>query len=487
MTEMNTLGSFSYAKMIVIFCLSFHLNLNAQSWPMVNGCRERTSWAEGETVLLPPLDLTTEFPLRSGDSPSGISFFDNVLFVSTDGLPSRLDAIDTQTGEEIWSFDIPNAEFSVALVPAVNDSMVLCGGQHGLGLHALDRFTGAEIWFKEIGCLYAKHPIMDSNRIYIVGDSLYCLDTGNGATIWSVPFASRIYPAVDKDNVYTCGEYTILALDKHTGDTLWQMDNSQSSYSSIAVDKDYVYTYNYDTIQALNKEDHSLEWFYEIPDRQFSPAATNAIAITDSFLCVSVWENPDKKGELYVLEKATGKYRWHHVFDTIGVFSPIIANGFVYVIKWHTYAIWGFDLQTGEPVFYNDSLRYFNQPIIVDGKLYVGSDRKIVTFENYGTGSGPALVEGNGSPVSVSIWPNPFKQSVNLQLRMDRSDFVDIKIYDLSGKKVKTISSRYFEAGIHTLSWDGIDDGSRKVPPGLYILKLSSGQNILTKRIMLLE
>jgi len=128
-------------------CLLLTIQLNAQNWPMVNGDKERTSWAEEETELMPPLAMTAEFPLTGG-SPSGISYHDTVLFVSFSSTQSKVIAINTQTGDELWSFDIPSAEFSVELVPAVNDSFVLCGGQHGLGLHALDRLTGRKSGLK---------------------------------------------------------------------------------------------------------------------------------------------------------------------------------------------------------------------------------------------------------------------------------------------------------------------------------------------------
>jgi outer membrane protein assembly factor BamB len=459
--------------------------VSAQHWPMVNGCREGTSWAEGETVLMPPLDLTKEFSLLGGGTPSGISFHNDVLFVSVDALPSRVVAIHTQTADELWRFEIPNAEFSVELVPAANDSLVLCGGQHGLGLHALDRHTGTEKWFKGMGGLFARHPVIDSNRVYIVGDSLYCLNMGDGSTVWSVPFSGRVYPAVDGENVYVCGENKILALDKHDGDTLWQMINSQNWFSSIAVDGSCVYTYNHDSIQALDKEDHSLKWFYKIPDRTFSYASTNAIAITDSFLCVSVWENPDQKGELYALDKATGEYRWHYTFDTVGVYSPTIANGVVYIVKWQSFTIWGFDLHTGENVFFDDSMRYFNQPIVVNGKLFVGSDRKVVTFENYGTGTRSVREEPKNSPGQIMLWPNPFDESVNLQFALDQPDYLNIIVYNLSGEKVKTITSRKFEAGSHTVSWDGTTEGNRKVTSGIYILKLSTRHQISSRRMIL--
>jgi hypothetical protein len=60
---------------------------------------------------------------------SGLSFYDNMLFVSVGGKPNRLVAFNTINGGESWHFDVPNSLGSVNVAPAVNDSLVLCGGQ----------------------------------------------------------------------------------------------------------------------------------------------------------------------------------------------------------------------------------------------------------------------------------------------------------------------------------------------------------------------
>jgi flagellar hook assembly protein FlgD len=59
-------------------------------------------------------------------------------------------------------------------------------------------------------------------------------------------------------------------------------------------------------------------------------------------------------------------------------------------------------------------------------------------------------------------------------------------VYDLAGRRVKIISDGTFGAGIHTFSWDGTDESSRNLPPGVYILKLSTGFRIETVSMILL-
>ena len=452
---------------------------------MVNGCKERTSWAEGETELMPPLDKTIEFSLNG--TASGISYFDNMLFVSVGCTPNRVVAFDTQDGSEIWHFEIPNTVGSVNVTPAVNDSLVLCGGQGGVGLYALDRLTGTEKWCKPVGTLYSNNPIIDSNLVYVVADSLYCLDIEDGATIWSFSLSGGISPAVDSSLVYICRNRDLFAFNKFGGEIAWQIKNSERYHNSVAVDENYVYTCNDDSIVALEKESGSVYWSYIIPDGQLPDLSTGAVAISDSFLCFSIWENSDKKGQLYTLDKTSGNYRWHFTFDTIGVYSPSIANGIVYVINWKAESVWGFDLNTGLAVFFDDSEKYLKECIVANGKLFVGTFGKVVAFEKYGTGTNPVPIARQKSTELLQNWPNPFNQSTSFEFHLDQSGHMNISVFDLTGKRVKTISDEKFEAGTHILSWDGTNERDQKVPSGIYILKLASEHIVRSGRMILLE
>jgi outer membrane protein assembly factor BamB len=459
--------------------------MNAQYWPMANGCKERTSWAEMEKDLLPPLLKTVGFSL-SGNA-SGISYYDQMLLVSVGGEPNRLVAFSAQNGNELWHFEIPNSGGSVNVTPAIHDSLILSGGQGGLGLYALDRHTGMEKWFKGVGTLYSNNPIIDSDRVYVVADSLYCLGIGDGATIWSFPLSSGITPALDDLMLYICRDDKLMALDKSNGEIAWQIDGRDRYHNTIAIDEYYLYTCRGDSVLALNKENGSVHWSHGIPDGLFPDLSTGAIAISDSFLCVSIWENADKNGQLYTLNKITGEYRWHFTFDTTGVFTPAIANGYVYAVNWKSESVWGFNLHTGQAVFFDDSERYLKACIVADGKLFMGALGKVVTFENYGTGTSSALMPDEEPAGMLNLWPNPFTHSTTLEFLLERPGFLDISVYDLSGKKIKTISYRFFEAGIHTLSWEGTDERSRKVPPGVYVLRLSTGHSIRTISMILIR
>jgi hypothetical protein len=50
---------------------------------------------------------------------------------------------------------------------------------------------------------------------------------------------------------------------------------------------------------------------------------------------------------------------------------------------------------------------------------------------------------------------------------------VQVNIYDVAGRKVRTLADRVFPAGEHTLQWDGTDDAGGKVARGVYFVRSS--------------
>lgn len=483
---MKRTNMFFTARVIFMLCV-FYISLNAQNWPMINCSKERTSWAESETCLYPPLKKTSDFTLDNDAIADGISFYDKKLFVIIENDSTEITAFDSETGNELWRFRVPEASHGVNLSPAANDSLVLCGGQGGLGLYALDPLTGSIKWFKNIGDLYSKNPIIDNNRVFIVADSLYCLNIQDGATVWSFPFEMPVSPAVDEEKVYLCGEGQLTAFNKSNGEVVWQIDNSQLRYTSVAVDENHVYTCNHDTIVALYKDSGLNKWSFPIPDGRIPNVATNAIAVSDSFLCISIWEDSEEKGRLYTLEKMTGHHAWYFVFDATGVISPAIANNIVYAINWKTYSVWGFDLKTGQRVFYDNSEQYIGQPIVADHRLYVCAYGKVVAFENMNSGVRSNETESVESFVLSPNCPNPFNQSTRFQFDLMQSRYLDIAVYNLLGECVKILSSKEYTAGAHVLIWDGTDDDNKTVPSGIYVLKLSTTEFTQSIKMVLLK
>ena len=60
----------------------------------------------------------------------------------------------------------------------------------------------------------------------------------------------------------------------------------------------------------------------------------------------------------------------------------------------------------------------------------------------------------------------------NLQLQIGKAGLVDMAIFDLAGRRVRTIVHEHLEHNAYGLFWDIRDESSRPVKDGVYFLRL---------------
>ncbi|MBM3320773.1 MAG: T9SS type A sorting domain-containing protein [Candidatus Eisenbacteria bacterium] len=83
--------------------------------------------------------------------------------------------------------------------------------------------------------------------------------------------------------------------------------------------------------------------------------------------------------------------------------------------------------------------------------------------------------------------PNPVSARGAIRFSLPAAADVDLKVYDLSGRVVKTILSGRSEAGRHSVEWDGTNERGRPVASGIYFLHLRSGDREAARKITLLR
>lgn len=117
-----------------------------------------------------------------------------------------------------------------------------------------------------------------------------------------------------------------------------------------------------------------------------------------------------------------------------------------------------------------------------------------VTFRRIGTGEASVSVrsitarDAANQPVSLagskpsvpsttmlgSAYPNPFRGSTNLRLSLARDGHARVAVYDLVGRRIRTLVDGNLSAGEQTLVWDGRDEDGRSVAAGLYLVRFDS-------------
>ncbi|MDZ7295078.1 MAG: PQQ-binding-like beta-propeller repeat protein, partial [candidate division KSB1 bacterium] len=463
-------------------------------WPMVNGGPLRWSWAVGETQLYPPFGYTADFSIGSATAAYPV-YFDNTLYASLDGFPNRLIAYDVKSQTELWHFDIPYSDGDCLCTPAVNDCTVFIGGQLGRGLYALNRWTGEQKWLKEIGSLFRHHPIVDETFVYVLcHDSLYCLRADHGRTVWSYPAAvatnSSYTPLVDGQQVYAVINGELWAFEKQTGAPRWHVPND---YGSLVADADLIYSIHGNQVMARTKTTGTLFWAYTFPDALIEHVGS-VLALSDDALCFALERNnSNSKAELYVLDKATGAYRWHYTFSGRGNFFPTIANDIVYGVL-GAYgengdgSLWGFDINTGGVVFYDHSVRYARQPIVAGHTLFVPSAGVIKAFGNQ-----PVTVRQTDSTVQpqrfalAQNYPNPFNPETVISYVLPTAVDVKLTICNPLGQVIAALVDERQVAGNYRITWNGLDQTGAPASSGLYFCILRCGDQIQSRKILLLK
>jgi len=89
------------------------------------------------------------------------------------------------------------------------------------------------------------------------------------------------------------------------------------------------------------------------------------------------------------------------------------------------------------------------------------------------TGSGP-----EAGPLATRLaapYPNPFRTDASLRFDLARADEVRLEVYDLMGARVRTLADGRWEAGRHSVRWNGEDGDGRPVSPGVYLVRLRAG------------
>jgi len=83
--------------------------------------------------------------------------------------------------------------------------------------------------------------------------------------------------------------------------------------------------------------------------------------------------------------------------------------------------------------------------------------------------------------------PNPFNQATRIEFTLAKSGFVNLRIYDLLGRAVRTLASEHLSSGYKSVLWDGKNDFGKDVASGIYFYKLRAEDYSATKALVLLK
>lgn len=117
----------------------------------------------------------------------------------------------------------------------------------------------------------------------------------------------------------------------------------------------------------------------------------------------------------------------------------------------------------------NDSIfvYYFDSPVGLDDEVSV-----------------PAVPE---SFQLMQNFPNPFNTTTTISYYSPHRENVTISVYNILGRKIKTIHDKAASLGLNTIDWDATDSDAQGVSSGIYFYRIEAGDYSQTRKMLFLK
>jgi hypothetical protein len=81
--------------------------------------------------------------------------------------------------------------------------------------------------------------------------------------------------------------------------------------------------------------------------------------------------------------------------------------------------------------------------------------------------------------------PNPSDGLARLEYRLPEAGPVTLAIFAADGRQLRTLVRGHVGAGVHEVTWDGLDEAGRSAPSGVYFARVTTGRGSEHGRIVL--
>ena len=84
-------------------------------------------------------------------------------------------------------------------------------------------------------------------------------------------------------------------------------------------------------------------------------------------------------------------------------------------------------------------------------------------------------------------YPNPFNPETKITFQFPQASQVTLRIFNILGKEIITLVNEQYQAGKHTVNWNGKDNLGNVVSSGIYFYQLRAGNFTQAKKMILLR
>ena len=321
--------------------------------------------------------------------------------------------------------------------------------------------------------------------------------------------------------------FAVLNLYSQSLDFLVELEQEDEIYFDYKYDEFNQYAYldstiileSFDGVQNLYKDSIDYSYSQNMGAYYFTVEKIGIKTKRTFFDTISV-ENVNTKSKIVIYESVN--------IDTIGAENQI--TGWIFADTLYESVVDSMDTIPMYPYsrlyryYYpenDDSLFYQNDTIFIHSRpyptnyfdsyfsidYYIRKNHGLIYYSKkywyYGTGfnesyelTGAALIDGIEQVNETKLenyslsqnYPNPFNPSTKIEYRIQKTEFVSLKIYDVLGREVATLVNEEQKAGSYDVNFNASD-----LPSGLYIYRLQvhtpdgKGNFTQAKKMLLLK
>jgi hypothetical protein len=120
----------------------------------------------------------------------------------------------------------------------------------------------------------------------------------------------------------------------------------------------------------------------------------------------------------------------------------------------------------------------------------IGVDQFYRAVEGQGLDPLTAIPTPQTTPSGYDLYqnyPNPFNPTTTIRYTLLRTAPITLKIFDVSGRKVRTLVDDTQTAGTKSVAWDGRDDSGKPAASGVYVYQLRTGFSVQSRKMLLVR
>ena len=87
----------------------------------------------------------------------------------------------------------------------------------------------------------------------------------------------------------------------------------------------------------------------------------------------------------------------------------------------------------------------------------------------------------------VGNYPNPFNPTTAIEYVLPKDEQVKIEIHNSLGQRVRVLVDEFQTAGYKSMTWDGKNDLGQPVASGTYVYRITAGDHVSAKKMILLK